>query len=201
MSKKTRRTQKGFSLVELLIAMMLLAVGVMATIAMQFVSLGGYTTSREVTGATEMARVVESRLRAEALGWTAATPVNTVPPVYADGRAMSYLAEIAQAGGTWVPLYATPVNQRLANQGSARFCVFAVGEQLVEATIPQPYMSVQIAVVYPGAQGTFPNQSGADLHGRCDVINTAWLVPGDPTLALEMQGLRASYFGTALRPQ
>src|SRR5690554_5375701 len=108
-----RRAQRGFSLIELLIAMLLMSVGVMATIAMQFVSLGGYTASREVTGATEMARQVEARIRAEALAWNGIMDPSTVSEVYDDGRGTAFLADITSAGGGWVRLYDVPVNQRM----------------------------------------------------------------------------------------
>lgn len=193
---------RGFSLVELLIAMMLMSVGVMATIAMQFTSLGGYTVSRDVTGATEMARQVEARLRAEAMGWNGVMAPSTVAEVYNDGRGSAFLADLATAAGGWVRLYDTPVNLRMrSDDGAARFCVFGSAQQLQEDGIAQPYMQIRLAVVYPGANGTFPGQDGGNLNGRCDAVDTGLLIPGDEDLRLELEGLRASYFASAIRPR
>ncbi|WP_164856348.1 type IV pilus modification PilV family protein [Lujinxingia sediminis] len=199
---QTSASPRGFSLIELLIAMMLMSVGVMATIAMQFTSLGGYTVSRDVTGATEMARQVEARLRAEAMGWNGVMAPSTVDEIYNDGRGSAFLADLATAGGAWVPLYDVPVNQRMrADDGAARFCVFGSAEQLQEEGIAQPYMQIRLAVVYPGANGTFPGQDGGNLNGRCDAFGVGLLIPGDVNLGLEREGLRASYFASAIRPR
>ncbi|TXD35439.1 prepilin-type N-terminal cleavage/methylation domain-containing protein [Lujinxingia vulgaris] len=198
----TSASPRGFSLIELLIAMVLMSVGVMATIAMQFISLGGYTASREVTGATEMARQVEARLRAEAMAWNGAMAPSTVDEVYNDGRGSAFLADIANAGGGWVRLYDQPVNQRMRpDDGAARFCVFGSAEQLQEGGIAQPYLQVRLAIVYPGANGAFPGQDGGNLNGRCDAIDAGLLIPGDEDLKLELEGLRASYFASAIRPR
>lgn len=204
MKKKSLKiaSTRGFSLVELLIAMMLMSVGVMATIAMQFTSLGGYTVSRDVTGATEMARQVEARLRAEAMGWNGVMAPSTVEEVYNDGRGSAFLADLATAAGGWVRLYDTPVNQRMrSDDGAARFCVFGSAQQLQEDGVAQPYMQIRLAVVYPGANGTFPGQDGGNLNGRCDAVDTGLLIPGDEDLGLELEGLRASYFASAIRPR
>lgn len=54
--KSTRRSQKGFSLVEVLICMVIVAVGLLALAGMQITSIKGNALSRKVTQATVLAQ-------------------------------------------------------------------------------------------------------------------------------------------------
>lgn len=55
----TMRSSSGFSLIEVLVAMALFAIGVLALAQMQIVSMSGNTASRRITGAATLA---ESKL-------------------------------------------------------------------------------------------------------------------------------------------
>lgn len=185
------QSQAGFSLVELMIAMFVLAIGVMATMAMQFSSLAGYRAARDLTGATEVARSIEQRLRTEALQWAPGSmPTDTT--VY-EGEA-PLLNQLLVGTNSWVALHDTPITGQHGSKGSARFCPYVQGEQLNG----QEFIRVSIAVVYPSANGHFPERSAQAPLGVCP--NLGAILSTGATDALELEGLRATMISTSIRP-
>ncbi len=198
---KSPSTNQGFTLIELMVAMVVLAIGIMATIAMQYTALAGYTASRETTGAVEVARSVEQRLKTEALAWQVDNaPVST----------QAFTGETALLSGlspdTWrmVNQENEPMSVRMAEgNGPQRYCAFVTGGQLEEMVdeIPElrPYMQVTIAVVFPAANAQFPGVDDENPWGDCGEITVGNLTPGNRE-ALEGQGLRVVYLSTSVRP-
>ncbi|MFU8802780.1 MAG: type IV pilus modification PilV family protein [Bradymonadaceae bacterium] len=205
--KGVQKQPRGFSLIELMIAMVVLAIGIMATMAMQFTALAGYTVARDGTGAAEIGRVIEQRLKAEALQWEPGIkePLGFDSAYTGDGYATgSLMQSMATTPWVWQPVFTAPVDQRLATVGPRRFCAYVTGGPFVVGNSIQPTnaFKVQIAVVYPRANGTFPGATGANPDGLCTLGDTAVPVASlDPSTpnALELAGLRASYFGTVIR--
>lgn len=194
--------QRGFSLMELMIGMLLMAIGIMATISMQFVALSGYNLSRDNTNAAEVARRIESILKSESTQWSSqlsATqgfgsiqPTITTNSPFTAGSLMSQIAET-----TWTRVTNLPVDQRLVVGGAQRFCVFLQGARMRnEANI----LHVQVAVVYPKPKANFPGASAAQPYGRCDQVDVGRINPREQA-QLELTGLRASYFGVHLSPR
>lgn len=66
MKKRGLRRQKGFSLVEVLIAMTILAVGLLAVASMQTTAMTANTVSRDGTVAVQLAEEMVERFRANA---------------------------------------------------------------------------------------------------------------------------------------
>jgi prepilin-type N-terminal cleavage/methylation domain-containing protein len=194
---KSPSTNQGFTLIELMVAMVVLAIGIMATIAMQYTALAGYTASREMTGAVEVARSVEQRLKTEALAWQI-DGMPTATTVFDEEE--SLLAGLTPGVWTMVNREDEPMSVRMADgNGPQRFCAFVTGGQLTEDGIPQPYMQATIAVVYPAANSQFPGVAEGSPWGDCSEINDTLLTPGDRT-ALESAGLRVVYLSTGIRP-
>lgn len=189
-----KRGARGFSLLELLIAMVVLAIGIMATMAMQFIALAGYSVSRDNTGASEVARAVEQRLKAEALSWSPSLgDMAGVKRAYQHPgfvtNSLLLTMNAPAARWAWQPVFVQPVDQSLTTNGMQRFCAFVSGGPLLVNNLPREAFRVQIAVVYPAARGTL---------GACSTIPVADLDPSNPN-ALEVRGLRASYFGTVVQ--
>ena len=198
MRKQAKRppNQAGFTLVELMVAMVVLAIGIMATIAMQYTALAGYTASREMTGATEVARTVEQRLKTEALGWRLGETPNSVSPYSGEPGLLGSLDETA-----WAMVYSDPVSVRYGEgNGPQRFCAFVRGGSIVVTEIPAlQFVPITIAVVYPAANGQFPGVSAGNPWGSCAAINDEDIVPGD-RIPLEEQGMRVTFYSTSVRP-
>lgn len=198
--RKGRSLSRGFSLVELMIAMVVLVIGIMATMAMQFTSLAGYTAAREMTGATEMARLVEQRLRAEATQWAPGQPIPAGDSPYYENSLFSGATTSA-----WTLVTTTsPVSNRGLEVGARRFCVFIRGTILEDGdpsvAAPMDLVAATIAVVYPGANGSFPGRTGDNPWGDCGQIEVSDLVPQNPD-RLEILGLRATYLSTTVSPR
>lgn len=194
--------QAGFSLVELMIAMFVLAIGVLATMAMQFSSLAGYRASRDLTGAVEVARSIEQALRSEALHWT---------PGQSPSGTSIYQGEVAILdavlnGTGWVKLSDVPLTERHGDGGRARFCAYVQGEILEvphdasdNADVERDFIRLTIAVVYPSANGYFTGRSSATPQGVCVDDPPGGLDPGDMR-PLEKEGFRATFLSTSVRP-
>lgn len=194
---KSPRARAGFTLVELMVAMVVLAIGIMATIAMQYTALAGYTASREMTGATEVARTVEQRIKIEALGWRVGEPVASVAGSPYSGEP----ALLGSLGDAWIRVYDEPVSVRYAEgNGPQRYCAFVGAGNIAIPELPElQFVPLSIAVVYPAANGQFPGATGTNPWGSCTDINVALLQP-DARLPLEEEGLRVTYFSSAVRP-
>ena len=61
--------QRGFTLMEIMIAMLILAIGIMATLSMQFTALGGVSEARDNANASEVGKRVLHIMRSEAQLW------------------------------------------------------------------------------------------------------------------------------------
>lgn len=189
--------QRGFSLLELLIAMVVLAIGILATMAMQFSALAGFTSARETTGASEMARTVEQMIRTEARHWEIQGGAAAAPSGYTDGP--EFVAAMLTSPGSWVlpqnvngPVTSRFNEENSADDGPRRFCIYVAGEEMPE---DEDYMRVAIAVVYPGSNSTFPG-GGA---GTCDDGNIMTNLNNGDRIGLETMGLRVSYLTTSIR--
>lgn len=190
-----RIDQRGFSLVELMVAMVVLAIGIMATMAMQYTALAGYTSAREMTGATEVARVVEQRLRTESLQWQAGQNVGATTAVYTDGGTL--LASLT--ADTWTNAFdngENPVTLRIDDQGPRRFCAWVQGARRQDAqNVPQDYMWAIIAVVYRAPGSGTPIGDGDCDSDISDLLDTGNREP------LELEGYRATFVSTSIQPR
>ena len=191
--------QQGFSLVELMIAMVVLAIGIMATMAMQYSALAGYNSAREVTGATEMVHSVEQLMRAEARDWERQSGPESSQTAYS-GRP-GLFRSISQGGmtGDWNKVFDEPTSLRMGtddiDDGGRRFCVYAAGE---ESTEDQGFARIGIAVVSPAANSNWADPTDCpdpgDGPGRDEVpLNT-----GD-RIDLETKGYRVTHMSTTVR--
>jgi prepilin-type N-terminal cleavage/methylation domain-containing protein len=209
--------QAGFTLIEIVVASMLFAIGSMAVLTMMFSSLQAYASSRDQTIASDIAARVASMMKMEAkmgqsiLASGAPSPY-TGGPV---GNGMPIIAPLNAAGAmwtNWAALTAAPVDERMTLSGATRYCVFIRGGQLQSAVAqaanavamgPQATVGVtiqaQIAVVYPAANGTFNNANDCTASltaaGGVGALSPLNASTGDAALALELIGLRVVYSG------
>lgn len=204
---KTLR-QNGFTLMEVMISMLIMTIAFFAILMTQGTALDGYGATRDGTAAAEVGNSVIELMQLEGMQWrtgcfNTAAPSNT----YATGSTPfdieQLLVKIQEKKWAWLSLHAAPVDVRLASGSSinGRFCVFARGDfrkvdlddtNSYDTTTNDfqcsPVFQSQIAVVYAGPNGNLTS---------CDTIATTDFTP-ESTDALELKGLRVSYFGTVV---
>ncbi len=217
-------TSRGYSLLEVMISMVILAIAFLALIATQYGALNGYVSARDAQQAAELGRRTSEILRIQGSQWitnfddgdnatintfnsmdpylsTGPTPFDTANPIAAIRSA---------AGNTWVALVNVPVDTRF-NRLSAttnpthlggKYCIYARGADFgsqfasLSGDPVVAAMRFQIAIVYPGPRATLVD---------CTTVTALELdTVGDPTVdpyvapPLEARGLRALYVGTVV---
>ncbi len=73
-------TRRGYTLIELMIAIVIVGVGLFPVVQLQLVSMRNSTYSEERTGATMLAQAVADELRTRALRWTGSTAFAAIFP-------------------------------------------------------------------------------------------------------------------------
>ncbi|MGM0557984.1 MAG: type IV pilus modification PilV family protein [Myxococcota bacterium] len=186
----------GFTLVEILIAMLILAIGIMATLSMQFTALGGAAEARDNTNASQIGKRVLHVMRTEAQAWRNGTISADLAsqPAYKDVKFENtpLLQNTVGNNWAWTRVFSEPVDVRLSDSGNRRYCAYTRGGYM-EGNAASGVAKLQIAVVYPGANETFPD---GECFATGDSIISDQL---DPSLAAEdsiqIEGFRANYFG------
>jgi prepilin-type N-terminal cleavage/methylation domain-containing protein len=204
---------RGFTLVEVLVASLIFAIGMIGAIAMQYAALGGFASSRDVSRAADVGERVIHLLKQESQQWRTIDAVKNdmSESVYEDGSSGpgylvsgSILNTLATGTDwTWQTVFTEPVDVRLSDAGNRRYCAYLRGE-----AVPNPTKTtsgrdsgiyrIQVAVVYPGPNRVFP---GGGEVGECDQSDiTDHLEPqqwDDHTASdLETSGYRAVFMGT-----
>lgn len=215
--------QKGYSLLEVMISMLILGIAFLALIATQFGSLNGYVSARDTLEAAEIGRRTAEILHIQGSQWVenvdgdadpATPPTYSGVPVYAAGAPTPFdatdpIQDILDANGEWLPLVNVPVdgrfNRRIAaisdNHVGGRFCIYAKGAPMASAFENfgggdvVAALRFQIAVVYPGARVALTDCTFGGPVQAADLDDVGDRVAGTPP-PLELEGLRVSYFGT-----
>jgi prepilin-type N-terminal cleavage/methylation domain-containing protein len=200
------RAAAGYTAVEVLIAMTVMAVGAAAVMTMQKASIQGNLDARKLDVANNIARMWEERLQADAMAWTqpnanAATTTNIASgALVADGLGNhpgTWFLPADYAGNTPPESYVFDILGRdlqVGNIGSAIYCVAIRLTPLVPGNLPTSPALVRADVRVLWLRGlgattpsgtTFCSAGGAAGNGDA-------LAP-DPSL------YQALYVTTALR--
>lgn len=215
--ENTRRVG-GFTLLEVLISIVIITIALFGVLLTQVTSIQGYTSARDYTRASEIAKVTTEMLHLEASTWRAIDPNlqsattgwSGIPG--ADSPFDRSLSTIAGGGWSWAVMTNEPVDERLArdaNLTGGRFCIFARGDyvrldmtDLVDLADPDdsssdvvssPVFQVQVAVVYPGPTANPITDCSEDVDTDDLVSNDV-----DAIEALEVKGQRVAFYGTVI---
>lgn len=190
-----RSSRAGFTLVELLIAMLILAIGIMAILQMQFSSMGSAMISRDNANSSDLAQRMLDVMRTESVQWrNGSIGAQVATPAYNDLPVVSantpLLATVEGAGWGWTSLLPNPVDSRLTTTGNTRYCAYGRGGYLEAGEV----FTVQLAVVFPSANNAFPaagcpNFNAADLDASMDPTDAA---------SLQMDGYQVQFFGSQI---
>ena len=71
--------RRGFTVLEIMIAMLVISMGIVALYSMQVVAIEGNVTAQEITQATQLAERWAERMRRESITWTARPPALLEP--------------------------------------------------------------------------------------------------------------------------
>jgi prepilin-type N-terminal cleavage/methylation domain-containing protein len=91
------RRRAGFTLIEVMIAMVVMSIGLFAVIQLQVVTVRGNAYARETTEAYELAMAVAEDFRLEALKWT--NPTASFDTVYYGGGVLDAILPAPVLGG------------------------------------------------------------------------------------------------------
>lgn len=197
--RAAKRGQAGYTLLEILIAIIIVGIGFLALIAVQLGALRGFISARDSLHAAEVGRRVAELLSIQGQQWidgnftggaayvTEASPFDVADPIG------------AMASGDWVSLYVRPADLatfRITSDSTehlgGKFCVYTRGGQMTGEESVHQY---QIAVVYaaPNATLNFCDDDDSPITDKLDDVGS----PTDPP-ALDAEGLRVSYYGTVV---
>ena len=155
--KETRHTQRGYTLIEVMIAALIFAIAMMAVMSMEFTALKAYSGAKHQTVATSIGARTIAYAEAEAVNWAkrsvgsgrsdavdAMSVDISLQPLYsvsAAGRPpfnrvsdTAIIERITKPEWTWQLITAEPVNERLSAPTDtstealdAVYCVYARG--------------------------------------------------------------------------
>jgi prepilin-type N-terminal cleavage/methylation domain-containing protein len=186
---RTRRDARGYTVVEVLMAMVLMAIGTAAVMSMQKASVQGNLDARKTDLANSIARTWIDRLQRDAMAWTQGANSTATASL---SQTTQMLATLINNGGAWD--FAAPMPSAIANTplspcydifgreldstnwGNAQFCVHARAVYLSPA---QDLLRVDVRVVW--------------LRGMTPVGGTAPAAVTDPALAKSNSPSSVSY--------
>lgn len=205
-----RLGRAGFTLIEVMMSMTVLAIAVGAITIMNFGTLSSYTSARDMTESTIVAQKVFAIMNAEAehwpragLGTTWGGPTKaTYGPQFVYGKDESLLSKLQKAtAGDWIKVSSdgpTSITANTINQDIGRLCVAARRAEV--PTAAQNYLRairVQLAVYSPG-----PSQKGVilcdDLVGGNLSNLTKGTLPG--SFVQSEYGTRVEFYSTVITP-
>lgn len=210
---------KGFTLIEVIIAILILSISTLVVIAMQTSTLRGYRSIRDTDEATTIAHRTADLLHINALQWrdssASGNPFPNAP--YIAGTApfentVNPLDSILTNPWQWQTLSEFPVNAALSSTAGGRHCIYVRGglfggvlrtQNAAGVLEPSPAMQAQIVVVSAGSKGRIAScvlgVGGApyemeDLNFNAGTAGADFPLGGN----LEIEGFRPTYYATMI---
>lgn len=114
---RTERAEAGYTLVEVMMALTVLAIGAAGIFSLQTVAVGGNADAANLTAATNIGRAWIETLKTEALAWNEFGP--NPPSDLGDAPTLAGL------GAAWTPLTVTPQRRDGVVSADGLFCAQA----------------------------------------------------------------------------
>lgn len=198
------RGARGFTLVEVMVATLIFAIGMMAVITMEFSALRAYSASHHLTVATQMASRTLSVVQLERANWSrqemgSLAQSGSLVPVYDTGSGtdpidISILGSVTNTEWTWLRASPEPLSDRMRRDPQlGRYCVYVRGgnkqlaeggQDVLDATTGgmrtvEPMVTVQVAVLYPTKSTSFvaPDCTSVRCEGSGDQLISDLLDP------------------------
>jgi len=202
---RRKRTRAGFSAVEVLISMTVMAIGAAAVMSMQKATVQGDMDARETDIANAIARTWVERLERDSLRWTlpsSASPnASNMPPLLANHLTGAWFLPSDYMGAT--PETMSPGFDILgrdldvANLGKAQFCVNVRLTWLVQQSLPNEpgLIRADVRVLWPRGLYNSPLGNGASF---CTAALAATPDP-DPITAGVQPVYHSLYVTTTIR--
>ena len=192
---KALRNNKGFTLIEMMIATVVFSVGMMAIFVLQLTSINAYSSARDVTQASDTIDRLVSVLKTEIEQSNITGSNDSLYAVDAPFGDRNLEQTLSANPWDWVLMTPEPLNETFqATRG--RFCVWArggfipnlLGEEDGSAAAATPVdtldtdLRLHIAVVYPSSQQEFSSncQNIFTTAGCSNTNEVALLAPDMP---------------------
>lgn len=215
---KTINTRRGFTLVELMIAVMVFSVGMMAILMLQFGAIDAYSAGRDQTIGADVAQRAEAVFKLEVQRANQNTALVNVNSPF---RTQTFEQSLTNSPWIWIDVTPQPVDERMMQSRSARYCVFARGDLLNNNAAlgsvtrnngmgdvqQNDLVRAHLAVVYPGANRSFNATTQCagiltqfNCNGAIDALLDPAIQVGDLAVdTLDDCGLRAIYTSTMIK--
>lgn len=153
--------QAGYTLVEVMMSLTVLAIGAAGIFSLQTVAIGGNADSANLTAATNLARLWMDQLKTDAVSWNNFGP--NPPSDLGDTALLDTL------GAAWTSLSPGKVPQRRDGELDAvggQFCAQAVAAPPVPVGALPPVNGLQVTVRVWWFKGPYQNRGAFPLCGE-----------------------------------
>lgn len=197
-ANRTTPRRDGFTLVEIVIALLILAMGMMAALSMQFSALGGAGASKDLAVASDLSHRIVHIMNIEAQQWRNGRIGDSVKDAAFDWDHGTILRIAEQSNGEWERIFDEPVDARLSASGNQRYCAYVRGDYMrnlrSSGTREENKFRAHVAVVYP-SQSRPVDEECPESDLTDDLLPER---PADDDDSIERRGYRAVHVGTVI---
>ena len=191
LSPRARSSRRGYTVVELMMAVAVLAIGVSGLIAMQKVTVSSNLHAKNLALASAIGQSWIGHLEAEAAVWPSLTETALTPWI-AQGRSeLSWFRPNYDAGRQFGPSF-DALGNPMATDVGARFCVDLRMEDLSRPTDPTAVVRAEVRVVWR-AEAPILASGDDSASDACDFI------PANVESDEARRSLRYLYLSSAVR--
>ncbi len=179
--KRVLRAQRGFTLIELMLSMMIFGIAVVSVISIQNTSLQSHINDEDTIIANGLVDQFVEMVQTDAIRWI--KPGDLGKTVFLNNTSLRRMSSVGNP--VWIPYTDKPVNHQVAditqpNQvgNKARFCIFYLyrwaGEDSTAGVLRDRLIELNVAVLWPRKIGGLSGQD-ARFFATCGSNNRSLL--------------------------